>query len=391
MTSNGGSADNRIVVDLVSIRRAHRRHDDGSEFWLELRTDRRSDEAFARVVADVNARIDANNHGGAQHPVGSPKGYVVLVDGFADRERLDVWLSAFVEQLEQMHFTGTLRAASEASWPKYFDSIQHDPVTDERITVLPEPTAFIVWSLDWDTVTPDRGTTSAWHVPDDATRRITEHLATWTAPGGPVIQLRRDVFSFNIDDSTQVAPILADAVAATAMARVLRYERRRPHGRLATLGSGGGTATQSIDPTATWPERIADLREVIVGCPDLMEQAFVRPSTLGASSWSNMRDKLALPGVSESDVRYNKHLLTEYVPDAHGVQVLRDKHLAHARDLSHWNISDLGHGRKLVEAKDLIPWYATPLPDPAVLEQARCDFGDMILTEAIVEANRSPS
>jgi hypothetical protein len=69
---------------------------------------------------------------------------------------------------------------------------------------------------------------------------------------------------------------------------------------------------------------------------------------------------------------------------------LRDAHLERARDLSAWTITSLGHGRHLVEAPDLEPWYAGRTPEPDVLEQAREDFGPMLLTEQVIEEHPTP-
>lgn len=98
-----------------------------------------------------------------------------------------------------------------------------------------------------------------------------------------------------------------------------------------------------------------------------------------------------LPFVREEHVRYNRHLLPEYAPDAQGLQVLTDAHLEHAHDLSDWTVEPLGEGRHLVTAADLEPWYASPEPDPETLQQARGDFGGMILTPELVASNPPPS
>ena len=111
----------------------------------------------------------------------------------------------------------------------------------------------------------------------------------------------------------------------------------------------------------------------------------------GRSEGYDLEIRQKLPAIEYGDVVFRgRHLLTEYVPDAHGMQVLRVEHLAHARDLSGWDVTDLGHGRHLVEAHDLAAWYATPVPDPDVLERARHDFGGMILTRDVIAANPAP-
>lgn len=52
--------------------------------------------------------------------------------------------------------------------------------------------------------------------------------------------------------------------------------------------------------------------------------------------------------------------------------------------------SGVGHGRHLVEAPVLEPWYRQPLPDPDTVARARHDFGDMILTQEVIDANPAP-
>lgn len=73
-------------------------------------------------------------------------------------------------------------------------------------------------------------------------------------------------------------------------------------------------------------------------------------------------------------------LRTRRVVDAHGLQVLTGEHLEEAVDLSGWRTTRIGD-RYLVEARDLAPWFAENRPDPAVLEQARSDFGPVIARE----------
>ena len=81
--------------------------------------------------------------------------------------------------------------------------------------------------------------------------------------------------------------------------------------------------------------------------------------------WSELATgRPALPYVLESGIRYNRHLNSKYVPDAHGLQILTDTHLGHATNLSDWVIEPLGGGRHLVQAKDLQPWYANIDPNP---------------------------
>lgn len=78
----------------------------------------------------------------------------------------------------------------------------------------------------------------------------------------------------------------------------------------------------------------------------------------------------------------------EFVVDAFGIQVLTDKHLARANRVDAWTTTRVDAHHYLVEARDLGPWYGKPLAwrdrlDPVLLQQARNDFGEMILTPAV--------
>ena len=71
--------------------------------------------------------------------------------------------------------------------------------------------------------------------------------------------------------------------------------------------------------------------------------------------------------------------------------MLTGAHLAHADDLSRWQVTEVADDRYLVRAADLTAWYGSvESPGSDVLAEARRDFGDMILTDAIAEAHPLP-
>lgn len=70
--------------------------------------------------------------------------------------------------------------------------------------------------------------------------------------------------------------------------------------------------------------------------------------------------------------------------------MLTDAHLANAKDLPDWIIEPLGGGKHLVQAQDLMPWYASVDPAPDILAKARADFTGVILTPEIIGANPLP-
>jgi hypothetical protein len=212
-------------------------------------------------------------------------------------------------------------------------------------------------------------------------------VVDWATRGGPSILLTREVFQLRVVEPEVIAPITTAAVEAGAFAEVLCTDDRARTGRHAGFDGAASTLAQVLDEAMPWVERIDHLREVLLALPDRLDHAAVRPATVGGAGWDGLDFRQRLPPpLRERDVQGHLHLLDRYAYDAHGVQVLTDAHLAKAHDLTRWSVTDLGHGRHLVEAPDLAPWYAAPLPEPTVVEQARHDFGAMLLTLEAIRA-----
>ena len=135
--------------------------------------------------------------------------------------------------------------------------------------------------------------------------------------------------------------------------------------------------------------------------PDLVDHAFIRPAPRLANSFYSVSWNGHGPEhVSELEFRRSQHLTTTHLIDAHGIQVVTDQQLAAIKNLDHWDVRPLGHGRHLVSAHDLHEWYSVDLdpwyqkpgnsafvdskepapPVPELLQQARADFADIVLT-----------
>ena len=84
--------------------------------------------------------------------------------------------------------------------------------------------------------------------------------------------------------------------------------------------------------------------------------------------------------------RTRSWLREEFTIDPCGFQILTQRHLERTHDLTtNWDVTPLGEGYYSVQARDLDAWYPPEPIDarkgvPAILEQGRRDFGDMILT-----------
>ena len=86
----------------------------------------------------------------------------------------------------------------------------------------------------------------------------------------------------------------------------------------------------------------------------------------------------------------NRHLWGEFVVDAAGVNLLTERHLAHAHDLSNWELEQVTPRRFIVSSKRLEDWLGGEAATPATVAEARHDFGDMILTWHVIAARPGP-
>lgn len=132
-----------------------------------------------------------------------------------------------------------------------------------------------------------------------------------------------------------------------------------------------------------WGDIVADFRDALVAAP-LDRVSYASVSHQGMGTLLNAD----IPG-SESDARvvYRSYpeRWDEVVLQPCGIQILTDRHLEAANDLSGWRTTRLDDSHVLVEARDLEPWYATRRRpheqlDPQLMALARHDFGAMILT-----------
>jgi hypothetical protein len=376
-----------VEVRLDSIRRAWERGGN-YEFWLGLSTPSDDVDAFGRALARAN-RAEGPDGIYAQLETPVPGGLVTLVgtgmdDAVANLER---WATELGRHLERVGLSGILQGVRPRHWPKWVSAPTIEP--DSRIW----PAVFARWSVDLDAmIAAYRTHRGGWHVPEDATARICDHLAGWSEPGGPEVIVGRDAITYPARDGSTVAGDLRRAASGNHGASVLRFVDDAQTARVARLGAAGETALQVIGRAADdWSHRIGELRRGMTALPDILDLAFVRPTRRGMGTWEALDIHQPLDGIRHEDVtERGRHLLTRYVPDAHGMQVLRDDHLDNAGDLDGWKVTNLGHGRHLVEAADLAPWYADPLPDPDVVERARRDFAGMLLTPDVLAANPPP-
>ena len=348
------------------------------ELWLQFRP-RGSKDVFEAVEAAVQVANQAVLDSGwddvfTEGVSDSVAGPVALMSRAGREEGVRCWFAAFAQHLESVGKSGRVSAAPEAFLPEWLSGGQ----------VPQQLTAFVSYQTKDLTLLDAEEERRTWHVPEALTAQIADAATAWGRFEGADVYLYRNIHQIR-SKNPDVGPAIAAGAIKFAMAGVT-YLRSKPRRfTSASMSPLGRTCYGVMDDTMSWQDRLAQVSRAMTAFPVDTDLAFIRHSKALTISWSDLAGaRPALPHVEEHHVRYNRHLNGQYIPDAHGIQLLTDAHLKHANDLSDWNITDLGGGKHLVQAKDLQPWYATIDPEPETLAKARADFGGMILTEQII-------
>ncbi len=382
-----------MVVQIRSsaIERAWRAEGEGFT-WLLLAKPRHkdgADTAFERFQAAVTSSNDHaaergdDNEVFAEGPAPTAAGFAVLLSRASEQAALRRFVEDLAVALEANGLTGSLTAAGDATAPTW---ARGGPVL----------AAFLAFIPDLDSMARETQTTIGWHVPADRTDRITQLAVTWAGPmkSRSIVRVgQHSVELTGAPTTTEVATLLARGVAATGMAGVELVDEPSRLVQQANLAPGGDMVLQTAPGAGNerpWRDVVGLLRDALTALPADLNQGFVRPTVRQALSVQMLDATVKLPGIREHHVRYNKHLLDRFIPDVHGIQVLRDEHLATLSDTRGWNITELTTGRYLVEAEDLEPWYADGVPDPSVLDAARAQFASVLLTPTIINSHPTP-
>jgi hypothetical protein len=351
------------------------------DFWLLFRTKNARLDEFAAAAGELNDELEESGREGlwAEAPAEAPGGLALLLTYCADREATHAWITNFADRLQARRMSGALTG-----------SRQPRPVPWMNSRLPPALAVYAAWCVDIPATSEDAAWTSHWRVTEAPTARITAFADRWARMPSAVCELQQNIHSavVDLDDTSR---LLARAVTQTGLAAVDFHRADQEYTRHASLSPARTGVFQIVGGPQGWRQRMTDLREAMLAVAADTEQAFVRPTVRGASGVNDVDSALRLPGIGARDVRYNQHMLGRYLPDAHGIQLIRKAHLERADDLHAWDITDLGDDRYLVEARDLEPWYGEVLPDPEVLQQAREDFAGALLTPEAIAAEPPPS
>jgi hypothetical protein len=356
------------------------------ELWLQFRP-RGSKDVFNAVAAAIqvaNQEVEDAGWGDEVFTEGlsdSDAGPVAMMSRAGPEEGVRAWLDAFARHLQDLGKAGKVTAAPEVFFPEWLSG---------AVELPRQLTAFVSYRTKDLALLDGDEQRRAWHVPAALTAKVADAATAWGRFNGADVYLLRNIHQTR-SKNPDVGPALAGAAAKFSLARVT-YLQAQPRRLIwASLGTLGRACYGVMDDTVSWQDRLAQLTRAMVAFPEDTDLAFIQHNNALTLDWSELAaGRPPLPYVKEYQIRYNRHLNAQYIPDANGLQLLTDAHLAHANDLSDWIIEPLGGGKHLVQAKHLEPWYATIDPDPDTLAKARADFGGMLLTPEVIAANPPP-
>ena len=363
----------------------HLRRSRYTELWWQFRP-RGSKDVLSAVEAAVEVANEVVKDAGWGHEVFTEwvadcsTGPVAWMSRCRPEDGVRAWFAAFAEHLVRLGKAGKVTTARQTNFPRWFG--------DEPLPM--QLTAFVSYRTNDLSGLEGRERETRWHVPAAVTKELVDAATVWGRFDGADVYLGRGYGEIRTKNPDVGRP-LAQAVIKWGHAGVTYLRSEPPRVATLNLNRQGQACYTVLDDTVPWQDRLEQVTAAMVALPEDTDLAFVQYTSAYAVSWMELQVvRPALPYVEEPDIRYNRHLNSRYIPDAHGLQLLTDAHLEHASDLSDWVIEPLGGGRHLVQAKDLQPWYANIDPDPQTLAKARADFGKMILTKQTIADNPFP-
>lgn len=285
----------------------------------------------------------------------SNDGASVVLVGWKDEDTLRSWLHVFAGELAAAGIAGTIRTTPVTVLPESYTGV-----------VGPRPSAYV--GFDGRVAAGERRA-------EEWCRRC----AAWAAHAGGVGYLSRLAYA-QLADGPDIGSRLCASILGAPVAPFagLSYVGGLADMRHVSVGTSGQTVGQSWDSSHTSLDAV---RELLVTLADLAYIGFVAMTPSWSNLWDSRRQaRPPLPTVRGQDLRTRAELWDRFVPDAHVLQLLTERHLKRMHDLSTWQVSEVAAGRFLVEAADPKPWLRDGGLDDATVTRARTDFGRAIVS-----------
>lgn len=278
------------------------------------------------------------------------------------------WLAELAARLEGRGLSGTLTAATEAPQPGWMDQI-NDPLDLAAIAYYPHK--------------DKKPGQSRWAHKDDTARELPGLIADWCSRDTETALVLAGILS-NAEPGQLTGLIGAsldhmNVFAGASSPRLLRRATANTFGELGCLIHADAM---------TWQQQLAAVTELLGWRPQAMRLAIVR-RVRHVPTFQNCiaepEPPLPMPKGDLVWLFRNQEFWDRVVPDAHGTQILTDKHLDRAHNLDDWDITEIAPNRYRVQSKELHYWYQDQIPEAATLAKARHDFGRMIISPEVID------
>jgi len=227
---------------------------------------------------------------------------------------------------------------------------------------------------------------SEWSCGQDSLGRAADHALEWMCAEGGRVMANVDLrANFWVDPSAAATIFKSEAGrSGTAVSKVFNEERSETREVVKSWFNEIALVVQSS--RTPWQEMISELRAALTAAP----LQWLSIAMISHADWAGLLSSGAKPHYDRSGYQWYPNRWDEFTLDPCGIQILTDKHLAQAHDLTDWQTTRLDEHHFLVESRDLDAWYSHPLRlheslDSELMARARSDFGQMILTSALAK------
>jgi len=342
-------------------------------------------DARAALSTAVEAANDAAERWGAgdpdvqgNQPAATPHGPVVFVESW-ESDTVRPWLDIVAEHLGHQGWSGRLTPIKPEYPPMYRTRTPHEIWGYAAVLFL----------AGWRSKEGRQNNVRA-IPPWRADPKLSAELAKWAVDWAALIEgdlyLDHRMTSFRVEQDFALQT-LADALVMDVPHPSVTGCEGTDVVRRVSFDSLGRLIVTTRNVGDAWHAQVTNLLDVVQHHAHRCEMALVRQALVKADL-INVINFLppTLPNKrSDRSPAFYYDTRRDFdgstVPDACGVLLLTDAHLARARDLTRWRMSQPAPGKTLLEARDLAVWFAQPEIEPKVSTGARADLGDMILWE----------
>jgi hypothetical protein len=370
-------SDASVELRLSSLLRVWRALDH-SELWVEFVPRIATDDALRAVDRAVKAAngdaASAGHESRAEGVSPSDRGVGIFLSRTGDPDDVERWLRAFAASLAIQGTSGTVKAPPrDPDWPRWIEW-----TTDYEVTLIAS-----VRSEPAETSEGSRNP-MIWSALTTSTAELTHRAAQWAKFEGAEVTLTRNIMMLRTQ-APNIGALLADGLRRTRAVGLHCFSRDEQRMRACSFAAPNSLVIQEIDRRLTPAARVRDLLEPLLPVAPLLDVAFVTYAPSVRVTGPIIAGlKTRFPNIQSYHWSQAETLHGLFLPDAFGAQILSGAHVAKARDLSRWTVSNLGNDRFLVETSDLGTWYAADEPPRDLLQRARADFGDMIVRPEVL-------